>query len=102
VSTKSTYIYSEDFGFHLYQEALDYGRIWLELKKEHTFVIWVGKTKIESDEEIHIGIPKEVWNEIIKLGPREIPKGYHNFDPTKKPDVFNGFDLASKEASDGS
>ncbi len=87
MSTKSTYLYSEDLGFHLYQEALDYGKVWLELTKAHEFVVWMGKNKIESREEIQIGIPKEIWNEIIKLGAREIPLGYNNFPTTKKPEI---------------
>ncbi len=88
MSTKSTHIYSSDLGFHLYQEALDYGRVWLELTKEHRFIVWQGKTKIESTEDIQIGIPKEVWNEIIKLGPEKIPEGFWNFNPNKKPDIY--------------
>ena len=89
MSTKSTYIYSESLGFHLYQQALDYGRVWLELKKGHEVTVWLKDIKVELHGEVAIAIPKEVWNEIVKLGPMKIPEGYHNFNPKEIPDITN-------------
>lgn len=67
MSTKSTLNCGE--GYHLYEDInFENGEVFLKI--ECPFLVIRSGYKVNGGATIELMIPKEIWNEIIKIGPR--------------------------------